>query len=574
MNHPPSPVIPAPFLVIPAKAGIFFRMARKMHCFAAALLAITMLIGTAHAEQKGDCGTIVIPTGLGVSSGADVTSLNPLLSNSTYNLEAGDMMYLGLIWINRFAQIDWSRSVASSITSPDQGTTYNVTLRPWHWSDGVPVTTADIAYTFKLIKELGTTYVGYGAGGMPDIIKSLNIISPTQFQVVLKRQVNPTWFIYNGLGQLLPLPVHSWGRYTLDQIWQNQSTPSFYNVVDGPLKTQSLDIGLDLTMVPNPAYEGPKMHFEKLVFKFIESDGATLQAVEAGDVDMANVPFAVWNAVQNLPGINIVRLPPAFSWNYIALNFRNPQVAFFKDVRIRQAMQEALNQAAMVKYVQHGLGEEVLGPVPPVPPTFLSPRMRAGIYPVGYDPAKARALLEQAGYTPGPDGVMQKNGQRLSFVFLLLTGDDFIQEMTEEIQSEFRTVGIEMKVREIEFNQLLALLDSGSTTSWQAAGLGTSTGGYPTGEDFFTTGGFDNSGGYSDPTMDKLIAESTDKPGLDGLFAYEDYASAQQPVIFFATASTAVLVRDRIHGMADFIDPAFNYSPEQLYCTPERTAEN
>jgi peptide/nickel transport system substrate-binding protein len=559
MTHPPSPVIPA-------KAGIFlFAFLRKMDCLVAALLAITLLATPALADQKGDCGTIIIPTGLGVASGADVTSLNPLLSNSTYNLQAGDLMYLGLIWINRFAQIDWSRSLASAIATPDQGTTYNVTLRPWHWSDGVPVTTADIAYTFKLIKELGSTYPGYGAGGMPDIIKSLNIISPTQFQVVLKRQVNSTWFIYNGLGQLLPLP---------DQIWQNQSTPAFYNVVDGPLKTQSLDIGLDLAMVPNQAYEGPQMHFEKLVFKFIESDGATLQAVEAGDVDMADVPFAVWNAVQHLPGIYIVKLPPAFSWNYITLNFRNPQVAFFKDVRIRDAMQDALNQAAMVKYVQHGLGVEVLGPVPPVPPTFLSPQMRAGIYPVGYNPAKARALLEQAGYTPGPDGVMQKNGQRLSFVFLLLTGDDFIQEMTEEIQAEFRAVGIEMKVREIEFNQLLALLDSGSTTSWQAAGLGTSTGGYPTGEDFFTTGGYDNSGGYSDPTMDKLIAESTDKPGLDGLFAYENYASAQQPVIFFATSSIAVLVRNRIHGMADFINPAFSYSPEQLYCTPERTAQN
>ncbi len=524
-------------------------------------------VTVAHADQKGDCGTIVLPTGIGTTSGADVTSLNPLLSDSLYNAQSANLMYLGLIWINRFAQIDWPRSLASAISTPDNGTTYNVTLRPWHWSDGVPVTTADVAYTLKLIKELGTDFVGYGAGGMPDIIKALNIVSPTQFQVVLKRRVNPTWFIYNGLSQLQPLPEHSWNKYTLDQIYQMQSTPAFFDVVDGPLKTLRLDLGLDLIMVPNPAYEGPKMHFEKLVFKFIESDGQTLQAVEAGDVDMANVPTALWGAVQHLPGIHIVKLAPQLGWNYIALNFRNPDVAFFNDVRVRQAMADALNQDAMIQYVDHGAGQKILGPVPPVPPTFLSPEMRAGHYPVGYDPAKARALLAQAGYTPGPDGVMQKNGKKLSFVFLMLTGDDHIEQMTEEIQAEFRAVGIAMKVREIEFNQMLALLDSASSTSWQAAQLAMTAGGYPTGEDLFGTGGFYNQGGYSDKKMDALIKQSTDEPGLDGLFAYENYTSAQQPIIFFATESYAVLERDRIHGMENFIDPAGQFSPEQLYCT-------
>ena len=536
------------------------------HYVLAGLLALVLVAQTARADAPENCGTIVIPTGLGVSSGADITSFNPLLVNSLYNQQAAGLMYLGLIWVNgNTGQIDWSRSLASSITSPDNGTTYDVTLRDWHWSDGVPVTTADIAYTFGLIKALGTNYVGYGAGGMPDIIKALRIISPTQFQVILKHPVNVSWFTYNGLGQLLPLPAHSWGKYTLDQIWQNQSSPEFFNVVDGPLFAKRLDIGLDLVMVPNPNFDGPKLHFDRLVFKFLESDGAAIQGLEAGDLDMANVPDALWNAVQHLPDVSIVTLPPDESFNEIVMNMKNPNVPFFRDVRVRDAMADAIDQEGMIKLIDHGAGEVIYGPVPPVPPTFLSPAMRAGHYPVGYDPAKSRALLSAAGYVPGPDGILQKDGKKLSFTFLMLTGDAVIAQVTEFIQSDLAKIGIQMKVHEIEFNQLVALLNT-PKADWQAAGLGETVTGYPTGEELFATNSFQNSGGYSDPTMDRLIEESTNMPGLNGLFAYEDYASAQQPVIFFGREQISVLVRGRIHGMQNFVDGLGQYYPDQLYC--------
>jgi peptide/nickel transport system substrate-binding protein len=229
-------------------------------------------------------------------------------------------------------------------------------------------------------------------------------------------------------------------------------------------------------------------------------------------------------------------------------------------------MADAIDQEGMIKLIDHGAGEVIYGPVPPVPPTFLSPAMRAGHYLVGYDPAKARALLIEAGYAPGPDGILQKDGKKLSFTFLMLTGDALIAQMTEFIQSDLAKIGIQMKVHEIEFNQLVALLNN-PKADWQAAGLGETVTGYPTGEELFATNSFQNSGGYSDPTMDRLIDESTNMPGLNGLFAYEDYASTQQPVIFFEREQISVLVRGRIHGMRNFVDGLGQYYPDQLYCT-------
>jgi peptide/nickel transport system substrate-binding protein len=138
--------------------------------------------------------------------------------------------------------------------------------------------------------------------------------------------------------------------------------------------------------------------------------------------------------------------------------------------------------------------------------------------------------------------------------------------MTVMIQAYFKRVGIEMKVRDIEFNQMLALLNN-PQADWQAAGLGQGIGTYPTGEDLYKTGSFGNSGGYSDPVMDRLIDESTDQPGLRGLYDYETYASAQQPVIFLEKEAVTILARKGLRGVRNFVDPAYNYYPDQLYCT-------
>jgi len=529
------------------------------------VLFLALVAAPACAQEKGDCGTIVLPTGIGVSSSADITSMNPIFGTSEYNNEIGDLMYLGLIWINRFQQIDWSRSLASAITTSPDNTTYTVTLRPWHWSDGVPVTTADIAFTFNLIKRLGATYPDYGIGGMPNLIKSLTLISPTKFQVVLNHSVNPEWFIYNGLSQFIPFPQHAWGRDTLDQIWQGQSSPAFFKVVDGPLEVQALDVGLQVIMVPNPAYDGPKMRFSRLIFRFLESDGAALQGLQSGDLDMINVPMPLWNAVQHLPGTYIVNMAPEPDWNNISVNFQNPQVDFFDDVRVRDAMEDAIDQTSIINLADHGQGAADYGPVPPALHAFLTPAMQAGIYPVGFNLAKSRALLAAAGWSPGSDGIMQKNGKRLSFVDLLSSGDAQLEQEAEIIQAEFRRAGIEMKVREIDFNLLLALINQ--PLAWQAAQYANNATSYPSGEGFFSTGATYNNEGYSDKTMDALIAASVNRPGLNNLYAYETYASAQQPFIFFETDGTPILADERIHGIADFIDPAGNFSPEQLYCT-------
>jgi peptide/nickel transport system substrate-binding protein len=525
----------------------------------------------AAAAQKGDCGTIVLPTGGGDGPSDDITSFSPIFSDSAYNEESGWLLYPNLLWINRFSQIDWSRSLASAVTASADDTVFTITMRPWHWSDGVPLTAEDVLYSFNLDKQYGPNWPGYGTGGLPMIVKSITVLSPAQLQIVTTHPVNPMWFTYNGIGALEPLPEHAWKTYTLDEMLQLQSTPSFFSVVDGPLKIQRLDVGQDAVFVPNPAWEGPKMHFSRLVFTFLQGDGANVQGVESGAFDVAAVPTDLYSSVQHFPGVHLEIMPQSVNQNVIAVNFQNPAVAFFRDVRVRQAMQDAIDQDAIVRGLDKGYGDAAYGPIPHSFVQFLTPEMRAGKYPVGYDPAKARALLKAAGFTPGPDGIMRKNGQRLSFTYLEETGTDAIIELDEILQADFRAVGIEMKVHLTEFNQIMALMN-GPPTGWQATGFGQPVQSYPSGEGQFATGANQNQEGYSDPEMDRLIAENTEKPDIKYLFAYETYASAQQPVIFTPRLRPVVLVRDRLHGMSDFLDPVGMFAPDQLYCTAEGEA--
>jgi peptide/nickel transport system substrate-binding protein len=531
-----------------------------MNRLAAAFLIFLPFAATA-APMPEDCGTIV------TEANNDITSLSPLYASGLGNSIASQLLYQPLVWINRYGQVDYTRSLAAKIDVSPDTTTYTVTLKAWHWSDGVPVTAADVVYSWDMIAKLGTAYPNYGAGGIPMDIKSITALDTMHVQVVLTQKVNPLWFIDNGLSQITPLPAHAWSHFSLNQLYQAQSDPKFFSVVDGPLLIKRLNVGLNAIFVPNPHYDGPKPHFQRFILNFVHSDGAAVQQVEAGELDFAPLPMALYSSVQHLPGLHVEQLSPVSYWYFLNLNMQNPRDAFFRDVRVRDAMQDALNQKAMIDTIYHGYGSEVYTPIPPVDANMLAPQLAEGNYSVGYNPAKARALLTEAGYTPGPDGIMQKNGQKLEFTTLMGVDSAESEEIVLMMQAQLRAVGIKMNARQIAFNQMEALMNN-SPQGWDAAELGTSMAGYPSGESMFQTGVGGNQGGYSDAKMDALIAESVDKPGLQGLYDYEIYAAAQQPVIFLATVGHIDLVSNRIHGLDAYSDGGLRI-PSALYCTAE-----
>jgi peptide/nickel transport system substrate-binding protein len=304
----------------------------------------------------------------------------------------------------------------------------------------------------------------------------------------------------------------------------------------------------------------------------MNDENAELQAVESGDLDMANLPFTLFDKGQHMPGLHVVTLMPDYSYNEFIPNLVNPTAPYFADVTVRDAMADAVNQQQVIDLAMHGQGLPVHTAVPPVPANFLSPAARAGSEPVGYNPAKARALLAQEGFSPGPDGILQKNGKKFSFTALIPAGRPEDIEIAETLQQNFAAVGIDMKVHEIEFNQLLALLVN-APQKWQAILMANTINAFPSGENGFLSGSFYDNNGYSNPQMDSDINASTYQPGLAGLFAFEDFTAAQQPVIFLPVEKYSILVRNGLHGIPEFISPLGYWDPSALTCTaPQATS--
>ena len=225
-------------------------------------------------------------------------------------------------------------------------------------------------------------------------------------------------------------------------------------------------------------------------------------------------------------------------------------------------MQDAINQQSIIALAFHGFGQPVYTAIPPVDANFLAPALARGDWPVGYNPAKARALLAAAGYHPGPDGIMRKAGHPLAFT-VLTSGD--ASEMVLQVQAQLRAVGILMRLRNISFNQMMQTTQ-GPPSRWDATIHGTYVAPYPSGEALFATGAGQNDSGYSDPEMDRLIARSISQPGLSGLYDYETYVAAQQPMIFLGTQDHVELTAARVHGLNSFEDGGL-LAPDALYCT-------
>jgi peptide/nickel transport system substrate-binding protein len=214
----------------------------------------------------------------------------------------------------------------------------------------------------------------------------------------------------------------------------------------GPFKFVEWKTNTHVIIERNPDYWGDKALLDRVIFKVVPEEGARMIALQTGDADMVLFPSPAQLpalrkdsrfTVHETTGIRVV---------FVGLHAGQPPL---DDVRVRQALLHAVDRKAILDNIMEGSAGPARGVLAPGVFGYKDMKLDS-VYP--FDRARAKALLGQAGWTPGPDGIMQKGGQRLSLSWVAARGRyPKDGEITEAVQAMFKDVGVEARVQILEW---------------------------------------------------------------------------------------------------------------------------
>lgn len=507
--------------------------------------------------------TVVTTTQIGIAKPEPVTAFVPVVNPSTEpDSEAIDILYPTLLWIGRDLKINLKRGLVESISVDKSRRVFTLKLKPWQWSDGKPVTAADVVFDAHLIRAAGEHYAFYGVGNVPKIIKSVKALGPRTVEVTSARQVNVHWFEYNVLSQLRALPEQAWKGLSIDYMVKHVADPGMVKVVDGPYKLESYVNGQYIRFEANPLYSGHKPSVRYFEMRFYTTAQAEFGALKTGELQIGQIDPELYGAQHLVENLKSIPSSGGYSMQRIMLNMRDADVAFFRSEKVRQALEAAINQPYIIYTLYHGLSAKAYGPVPAAPATYLSPTARKLSAVDLYDPKRAARLLDEAGWKL-VDGVRRKGGKTMHFTLMAAPANN---QVAQVVARGWNELGIKVDLRTEAFNALVGKLYN-HKSHWQAVIMGWIYGPnfYPTGEGLFNTTGHSNNGSFSSPLLDKLIEASTREPGVESLYRYEDAMHRLLPVLFIPWPGMLVKYDPKLGGVDRFVNPTGLYSPQYLY---------
>lgn len=343
-----------------------------------------------------------------------------------------------------------------------KGTKLDVTweLRPGlKWSDGQPLTSADIKYTWEIwMKDPKVN----NRTGFSEI-EGIDLTNDTTAVVRYKSVYAPYPLNFSSL-----MPKH---------LLEKEADISKTDYVrrplgTGPFKVAEFKAGDSITLERNPNYRfGPdKPYLDKLVFKSVPSSEVALAQLKAGEV------HAMWNltesqtpeiekepslALQVVPGPTVERieLNTAQNRENTAPTSTHPVLG---DIEMRKALLYATPKQQLIDRLLFGKAKVGSSPVSQGWAAYKDPQE-------GYDPAKANAALDKAGWVKGADGIRSKDGARASLTFTTTSGNQLRERVQQVLVDEWKAIGVEVKIQNAPSSVVL----SGSCTGKDPRKLGT-----------------------------------------------------------------------------------------------------
>jgi len=582
---------------LPQHQGRFrFRLRSRILAAGAAAAACALVAAGCSSNGTSASGTTPVSGGTAVFAeppSTPPTYIFPYISSSVISdvnlFDFQYLMYRPLYWFGQGAQPVLNNSLSLADTPTFNGTKVTIKLKNYKWSNGTQVTAQDVMFWLNMETALPADYGAYT--NFPTDVKNITVVSPTELTMTMDKAYNPTWFLYNQLSQITPMPaawdrtasgpshcdttvsdcaaVYNYLNAQAKDLTTYVSSP-LWSIVDGPWKLSAFNADGHVTFVPNKKYSGPVKPklaaFQEVPFTTDSAEYDVLRSpssstkIDVGYLPEQDAPAKPANALVGSNPVSGYTLSPWQIWgiNYFVLNYQSStgNGPIIKQLYFRQALEDEMNQEAVITGPLRGYGALTVGPVGTEPVTqWLSPTGKSG-NPFPYDPSKAKSLLTSHGWKVVPNGVSTcakpgngagecgagiKKGQALNFALPYATGTSWITSEMTQLQSNAASIGIKLNLEPKPFAQVTALAGGNCVAAklpcnWDMANWG---GGWsfspdydPTGEQLFQTGVVANSGGYSNNTNDSLIRQTLTNSNLQDMYSWEDYLSTQLPVIW------------------------------------------
>lgn len=422
--------------------------------FARAAIAITLLgalaVSATPVTRAAARHSWTQPDHLRIGVVRDFDSLNPILSDQLAVTNLAQFLYSGLLrYDDNGNQIPDVATVVPSranggISADGKTITYHL-RHDVKFSDGVPLTADDVVFTYHQVINPNNNVANRYPYELPR-----DVVAPDKYTVVvhLKQRSAPFLaiaFVCGVQGAIVP-------KHLLDgKADLNHDAFNSHPVGSGPYMVTRYTAGNVVEMATNPHYFRGAPKIARVSYRIIPSENTLLVATQTHEIDFYNdAPEQQYKTLQTLDGLRVVA-KVVNSREWITFGTRR---APFDDVRVRQAAAFAIDWTALARNVYLSVD------LPGTTATDVFPQGWAYTPvadPYPHDVGRAKALLAQAGWKPGPDGVMMKNGKRLEVE--LVTTNGVLPRQTAEvlIQQQLREAGIVAMIHNATPN---ALFDS------------------------------------------------------------------------------------------------------------------
>ncbi|MBW6418546.1 peptide ABC transporter substrate-binding protein [Celeribacter sp. PS-C1] len=366
------------------------------------------------------------------------------------------------------------------------------------WHDGTPFTAEDVKFSLELTMD--PDFRSFRSTGYK-LMENITVVSPTELTWTMSEPFAPMAAI---LASTYIVPKHVF-EGVADK---NDTVLNTAPIGTGPFKFKSRMAGDHIELEANKDYHMDGPFLETLIIKYVPDLNVMYTQFKSGDIDVIGLQYITPDHLEEAETLDgkVVKVAGTATFESIGLNMTRPQ---FQELAVRQALYAAIDKTSIIDALYYGV---------PTPTETYMPRQsyyyNESLPTHEFSIEKANAILDEAGWVKGADGIREKDGVKLAFSNSTTAGNHLREQAQQFIQQTFAMIGVQMEIKNFPPAVMWGDYWMNSEFDSVVVGLNTLAGADPDTSDYFMStmspalgGSGQNTFAYQNPKVDELLTK-------------------------------------------------------------------